>query len=209
VAAAVGLLGALASPAGASAATVGDPGGDVVVSSDGVSWGPQLSAPLFDPSARWVPGDIRTVSFYVRNGGAGPASLRIEGRDAVTGELTDERAVALFARADGGRWQRLRMGAMSGQLNVVAVPVGQVSHVEVRAVFEPDADNHSQEEAADLTFVVGLQDASATGPGGGEQVVTGHLPGVGAPEVLAPLATGAALVGTGVVLVGRRRVRHG
>jgi hypothetical protein len=40
MAAAVGLLGALASPAGASAATVGDPGGDVVVSTDGVSWGP-------------------------------------------------------------------------------------------------------------------------------------------------------------------------
>jgi hypothetical protein len=209
VAAAVGLLGALASPAGASATTVGDPGGDVVVSSDGVSWGPQLPAPLFDPSSRWVPGDVRTVSFYVRNRGASSASLRIEGRDAVTGELTDERAVTLFARADGGRWQRLRIGAMSEPLNVVAVPVGRVSRVEVRALFEPAADNHSKEETADLTFVVGLEDATATGSGGGDLVVTGHLPGTGAPEILAPLGTGAALVGAGIALVGRRRVRRG
>lgn len=199
VAAAVGVLGALVTPAAVSATPDRDPGGDVAVSSDGVSWGPELAAPLFESSARWVPGDVRTASFFVRNEGASSASLRIEGRDTVTGELTDERAVTLFARADGGRWQRLRIGAMSGELNTVALPVGQVSRVEVRALFEPAAGNHSQQEHADLSFVVGLQDARADGP----------LPGTGAPEVTVPVVAGVTLVGTGVVLAGRRRVRRG
>lgn len=208
-AAAIGLLGALAAPAGASASSVGDPGADIVVSSDGVSWGPELAAPLFDPSATWVPGDIRTGSFFVRNEGASSAALRIEGRDTATGALTAQQAIVLFARSDGGRWQRLRMGAMSGQLNPAALPVGQVSRVDVRAVFEPTADNRSQEQSAALTFVVGLQDARAGGPVDGTHPGTGHLPGTGAPETTVPLVVGATLVGAGLVLVGRRRVRRG
>jgi hypothetical protein len=77
--------------------------------------------------------------------------------------------------------------------------VGHVSRVDVRAVFEPAADNHSQDEWADLTFVVGLQDARSTG----------HLPGTGAPEISVPLGAGVVLVAAGTVLVGRRRVRRG
>jgi hypothetical protein len=180
-----------------------------------VSWGSQLTGPLFDPSIHWVPGDVRTRSFFVRNDGATAASLRVEGRDAVTGELTDDHAVALFARADAGRWLPLPVGGLSARLNTVALPVGGVSRVDVRAVFDPAADNHSQEERAELTFVVALQDAGvAEGPTGqptGHATGhgTGHLPGTGAPEITVPLAAAAGLVGAGVALVGRRRVRRG
>lgn len=211
VAVAVGLLGALATPAGAAAAPVSDSADDIVVSSDGIGWGPELSAPLFDPAIRWVPGDVRTSSFYVRNDGDTSAILRIEGRDAVTGELTDQGVVALYARADGGRWQPLRMGAMSGQLDVAALDVGRVARVEVRGTFESEADNRTQDQEADLEFVVRLEDASAAGAdaGPGAPAPTGALPGVGAPEVTVPLVAGVGLVGAGLALVARKRVRRG
>jgi len=36
-------------------------------STDGRTWVSSLATPLFAPSFRWVPSDVETASFYVRN----------------------------------------------------------------------------------------------------------------------------------------------
>lgn len=218
----------------APAASADDPDPAVQVSSDGLSWSSDLATPLFDPAVRWVPGDVRTSTFFVRNGSPHDAVLRLEPKDSRTGSLTAQGVVLLDARTDGGQWHRLTVDAESGRLNPTALPAGEVTRVDVRAELDPAATNSAQDRAANLSFVLRLSDALAepqgtgdTGTTGGQQ--SGHQPGdqpghqpgsssgghepladTGAPDVRLQAAAGALLLGCGLVLVRRRReVRHG
>jgi hypothetical protein len=210
-------------------------GPSVAVSSDGVTWSSDLARPLFDRAVRWVPGDVRTGAFFVRNQGPYGVSVRIEARDAGTGRLTSSGDVVLYARASGGSWHRLPVGGESERLNRTVVPAGGTSRIEVRAVFLPESGNETQVERSPLSFVVRLADArfdaagglldggqpgtsggaSAGEPGGAtgghaDSSGGGHLPATGAPSVRLPVAAGATLMGTGLALVRRRpAVRRG
>jgi hypothetical protein len=80
--------------------------GYVGLSSDGRHWSSRLSGPLFSPASRWVPGDVGTRSFWVRDQGPSSARLTIAVTTAtdagvVTGTLpgtgSPESAAALWA----------------------------------------------------------------------------------------------------------------
>jgi LPXTG-motif cell wall-anchored protein len=202
--AALGIAGILAGTSPAGAVRLDD-AAEISVSSDGVTWAADLATPLFESGDRWVPGDTRKGSFFVRNRGAQGATVRIEARDAGTRELTARGAVALFARTGGGRWHRLEMDTESAALNTAELPAGQVTQVDVRAVFEPGAGNETQAQSAALSFVVRLSDARVDHTGhDGDQSGDG-LPATGAPDLAVPVLTGSVLVGMGLVLVRRRK----
>lgn len=218
------------------AAVADDPAPGFSVSSDGVTWSTDVAVPLFDAAVRWVPGDERTSTFYVRDDSPYDASVRILAQDASTRRLTATGAVVLSARASGGAWQRLTVGAESGPINAVKVGSGQTSRIDIRAVFDPTTTNLTQGEDATLSFVVRLSDARVDlgdtigddpgpgtgtgtgtgspgddgGQGGGTGGSGGSLPGTGAPDLRLPVALAALLIGAGVALVRRRpEVRHG
>jgi len=194
VVAAVPVLAILLGPA----AVAGRPG-VVAVSTDGVHWSSGLATPLFDSQARWVPGDRRTATFFVRNGGPSAATLRLQVR-AVADELVETRDLRFAARSDGGSWTALPQDEASAVLRVAPLPTGEQSRIDVRAAFDPASTNRSQQLSSELWFVVRLTDART------EQ---GDLPATGAPVVAPVLLLAGALIGAGAGLLRRRGVRRG
>lgn len=206
---------------------------EIGLSDDGVTWSSGLDAPLFDPDVRWVPGDSRTESFYVRNEGPSGASLTIEARSADEDDLLADDDIDLRARADGGAWVALRNGVASTRLTEREIEQDGVVEVDVNATFDPTSTNQSQVRRLALDFRVLLADAAGTdgesdadadggtdadldGPGvdadldppAGEET-TGALPGTGTTTERWILLLGAALVVGGTSLVVRRRDREG
>ena len=199
------VAGAVAVTILASGSTATADGIGFAVSSDGVTWSSALAAPLFDGSLRWVPGDAHVGSFYVRNDSGREVTVRLEARDAGTRLLTTQGDVRLYARTDGGAWHLVPVGVPSARLDRAGLPLGQVSRIDVRAVFDPASPNRSQSQDTTLSFVIRLADADPRADGG-----PGDLAGTGAPGVRLPVLAGALLLGCGVALVRRRReVRHG
>ncbi len=173
----------------------------VVVSSDGSSWSSDLTTPLFEPTVRWVPGDARTSSFYVENRGRTAAEVRVQVRTGADDGLVRTGDVVLCVRVEGGLWRPAEREAGSA-LNTVALRVGEVQRIDVRAAFRAAAQNLSQDAGVALRFVVQLAEAaSATAPG------YGAMPDTGAPAVRLPLFLAALCCGTGLALV-RRRPEH-
>jgi hypothetical protein len=170
--------------------------GVVAVSADGVHWSSGFAAPLFDPQARWVPGERRTASFFVRNGGPSAATLRLQVR-AVADELVQTHDLRFAARTDGGSWMPLPQDPDSAILRVGPLPAGEHSHVDVQATFASGSTNQSQSRSSELWFVVRLSDARTDSRGG--------LPDTGAPVVAPLVLVAAALIATGTGLVRRRR----
>lgn len=188
------------------------------ISDDGVTFSAGLDRPLFDPAVRWVPGDSRTKSFFVRNQGPSGASMTIEARSADKDELLADDDIDLRARADGGGWVVLRNGIASTRLTDEAIEQGGVVRVDVNAVFDPASTNQSQVKRLALDFRVQLADARGTAgePGddhdGGTDVGDPSTPqgasglpdtGATAPQWL--VAVGAALALSGITLLARRR----
>lgn len=194
------LLAVLAPQAAAS-------GGEhpVQLSPDGSHWAAELTAPLFDPSVLWVPGDVRTASFYVANHGPTPASVALRVR-TVADTLVDPGRVQLQARVDGTTWREVVPAAGTDTLNPVALEVADVSRVDVRARFRSAAGNATQSASVRLGFAVDLGEAPPV-PG------PDHLPGTGAPLLRGPLLLAGLLLGAGAALVRRasrtRQVRRG
>lgn len=216
VALAVGLLLAATAPATASATD------EIGLSRDGVNWVDDLTQPLFDEDLRWVPGDSRTVRFYVRNqadsGGALTATVRANDPD---GLLSPEN-VTLRARANG-TWFTLNNGEPSDALTAASIGAGEIVPVDLRATFSAGSSNTSQRDAADVTLelrLTGVRDAvddagdSEDSPGTDgspdaedSEDLAGWLPQTGAPASL-QLVWWAVLVtaaGIAFVAAGRRR----
>lgn len=199
----------------AAAMTLGVPAAhgadDVGVSTDGVTWSDGLDAPLFDPAVRWVPGDSRVASLYVRNQGPTGASVTIEARSVDADALLADDDVQLRARAGGGGWVPLRNGVSSARLTEQTVVPGDVVRVEVDATFDPRATDATQLERLALDVRVVLRDglgAGAAPPVDGE-AVGGALPDTGTGVARRVLALAAALLVTGIVLTAVRRPRRG
>ena len=177
----------------------------VLVSSDGAHWARSLSAPLFDPAKRWVPGDQAQESFWVRNVATDPGTLTLTAR-ITPQQLFTPDGVHLTASTGSG-WEALAPGQPAELARNIGP--GHQIRVSVRADFPFSAGNHTQSRTARLTFAVTLAE-SVAGSGGSGSGPTGSqggipLPNTGAtfPDWLLPLATVA--VGTGLALVRRRR----
>ena len=78
--------------------------GEVLVSNTDSGFAETLAEPLFDPALRWVPGDVRSATFYVRNNTADPAGLSLSVIDEDAGELLDSGALHVRVSSGGTRW---------------------------------------------------------------------------------------------------------
>lgn len=187
------------------------------VSWDGQSWSGSLSGSLFDPSVRWVPGDVRTNAFHVRNqaSDAGNLTIWVEGRDE--DRLLRDGDIHLSAKVGSESWVPLARTGTQFRLNSDELSVGDSRKVEVRASFDPVSTNASQHEELALRFQVTLADARANG-GGDDPVDStddsdGLLPNTGAPGVGWLVVAAGAAIGVGLALMKRRggegEERHG
>ena len=214
VAAGALLAAAHAGPARAS--------GDVLVSNTDSGFAETLTEPLFDPSLRWVPGDVRSSTFYVRNNTTDPAGLSLSVIDEDAGELLESGALHVRVSSRGTRWSPDPRRPSRTMMSEVLLAPGSSAPVKVRVAFDPAASNRTQLLSSGLRIRVrlaqtghidlgpgtapgdgpgGSDAAPATGPGGG------LLPGTGLPAGLAWLLLLGSL-GTGFALVTRRSQNH-
>lgn len=172
---------------------------EIGFSNDGVTWSSSLPNPVFDPAFRWVPGDSRTASFFVRKDGPSTALMTIEARSADTDELLAVDDIDLQARVVGGSWVAIENGIASGPLTQGSIARGDVVQIQVNATFDPNSSNQSQSKRLPLSFTVTLTDALESVSAGG-----GLLPSTGAKIGFWPLtlALGASVVG-GALLARR------
>ncbi|MCD9153087.1 hypothetical protein [Aeromicrobium duanguangcaii] len=218
VVAAAGLVLAGIAPATAA--------GEIGVSRDGEHWSEALTERLFDPNARWVPGDVQTASFYVRNQGSSNARLVLTVRSGDRDELWSRGHVELRARTQGesqGQWVTLSNGRPAGELTQESLAPGSAVKIEVEAdaPFDEDnpAENESQDGHLDLTFGLRLIGDNAAGTGRDSDNATGSrqdadrasgsdgwLAHTGAPAsaLWLWLAAAATAVGTAFVVAGRQ-----
>lgn len=185
----------LASPAAAA--------DQVRVSADGLTWSADLAHPLFDPAHRWVPGESRTETFWVRNDADGPGSLRI---GAVVGDsdaLATDGRVEVAMRVGSGSWTALTPGESTTGFGTMAADARQ--RVDVRAWFRPESGNDTMRQALDLDLEVYLAEDIAGDVPDVADASTGLLPDTGAAAGLRWLAAAGALcLGAGAAVVARR-----
>ena len=181
-------------------------------SSDGATFADALSRPLFGSDLRWVPGDERGRTFFVRNEGETRAVMAVDyiGRDVdgllETGDLT------VRASVDGGPAGSAATDGTHRLVSDVVVPASGVARVDVDVVFDPSSENLSQLRAMELDFMVRFtQDEVLSRSESVDDAATadGNLPGTGAQVSLAALVTASTLVLTGLVLVARNRRSEG
>ncbi len=195
------------------------------VSLDGRHWSAGLSRPLFDPALRWVPGDARTASLWVRNEGETTAALTLAMRAADADGLIAHGVVRIEAQAGDGPWVPIDP-ARPGRRLAGDLGVGAQERITVRASYDPAADNDTQRDRVELSFQVTLSDATAAGPAAGSGSAAGSTPtgttptggqgaapagaslaATGAPDLGRPVAAGVAALVVGSTLLRRRRRR--
>ncbi|WP_436699899.1 hypothetical protein [Nocardioides sp. BYT-33-1] len=203
VAAALLAVGAAAAPAYAD--------DEIGLSTDGVTWLPQLTAPLYDSAFRWVPGDVEERSFRVRNDGPSAGELSVEVLAADPVGLLASPDLQLEARVGQGPWTEILAGTTKVQPTVLAVPRGADTSVTVRGTFRPETTTRFHEIADFEVRVTLAEDGEVAGvedEGGDEagDVAGGALPDTGSPVGIGLIWLAAGLVGVGLALV--RPARH-
>jgi hypothetical protein len=218
---AVRLLPLLAVLAGASLVLAVGPadadprGPSVGLSPDGGRYADSLEGPLFSETLRWVPGDRRTASWWVRNESPDTARLAVE----VPEDAVLPWWLGVSTRADDGAdggWATVAPDA-PGVVGIVAP--GEERRVDLRVDMRPGAGNASERESADLRLRVRLTQETPGGagpegegpggtgpaaPGDGEDP-DGLLPGTGSDLGLGLLLLAVLLIGLGAALLRRSR----
>lgn len=194
-----------ASPARADEDAIG-------LSWDGTHWSRSLGAPLFDPDVRWVPGDVRTARFYVRNQHPDNGDLNVDLERVRRDELLDTGWLKISARAGDRPWSSVSTGGLQELLVLDDLRSGRAIPVEVRVRMGEEAPNGTMVLSTDLDLRITISDADTVAGDEGstddDDPVAGpgiDLPGTGSAIApwLPPLAL--ALLGTGTWLVVRRR----
>ena len=99
-------------------------------------WATSLSAPLFDPTFRWVPGDTMTSGFWAYNRSSDSTEFRIT-------LLPHERALLdsgefeMHVRAGDDRWEPVRSAWAAPR----PLAAGEKMHIQVRASLPASASN--------------------------------------------------------------------
>lgn len=174
---------------------------------DGRNWSDTLPGSLFDPRIRWVPGDVRTEEFHVRNQADESGDLTISVAATDPDSLLRDEDIVLAARVDRGAWVRFENTAGWFRLQRSELAAGGQNRVQVRASFDPGSGNESQADRLSLRFLVTLSDARA---GGNDEEPpdeggNGWLPDTGAPALGWLLVMAGVAIGTGLALVRRGR----
>lgn len=184
--------------------------GPIGLSVDGSTFGDQIDDSLFASSLRWVPGDSRTATFFVRNQSGGSADLTLDLLGDHVGDLLDSDDVHVTATAEGGIALAASGGAEARLLALDDVADHEVVKVSVRVDLDFSSPNATQLRSTDLPMLVTLSQsgsaavaASSLGLGG-----SGLLPDTGGPAAwLAILAI--VCLGGGAALIPRRPTNEG
>ena len=188
---------ALVAGGGATAAHAVD---YIGLSTDGQRWSAHLAAPLFESSARWVPGDSDTAAFYVRNQGPSAGTLRIEVRSDDPDQLLRNDDIRLQARTGGGSWVDLVESQAPRRVATSTVPARAQTRLEVRATFDARSGNQSQADRAGLGLAVYLSGDSPSPGDGSADGPRGPLPHTGADGIGWLLIIAAMSIGFGIAL---------
>jgi LPXTG-motif cell wall-anchored protein len=188
-----------------------------MLSRDGVTWTPELVDPLFDSSVRWVPGDERTESFFVRNDSAQAGRLAIDILGTPVHTLLDTGDLDIDAQGAGGAWVSVSTPGTHRLLSDGSVPADDARRVDVTVHFDSASTNVSQLKSLELAFRVSLvqdvdEDGSdSDGSDGSDDSddASGLLPDTGAPSPWWALG-GLVTLGIGLLMsrrTPRRQVR--
>ncbi|GIG26866.1 hypothetical protein [Cellulomonas denverensis] len=185
----------------APSASAANPGEEVGLSRDGVTWSPDLTTDLFDPAMVWVPGDDEVTTLYVRNQSGEPArgfaQVLVGPEDA---EFAEDLRVR--TRYDGGAWT---VGATS---RTTGFAVGAVLRIDIGVQFDPVSGNESEGRAVPLAVRVVLasvipgRDVDPT-PSPGTPVGGaggGAVPAPAGAPVVGDVAAGDGAVGAGAAV---------
>ncbi|MEO6606134.1 MAG: LPXTG cell wall anchor domain-containing protein [Aeromicrobium sp.] len=176
--------------------------GELGISSNGASYSPTFHGPLFSSAIKWVPGDSRTATFYVRNQSTDTASLTVTLLGDHVGQLLDSGDLTVSATGGGGAFTPASNGDEQLLLLSEGIEGGDVVPVQVKVDFSYSSPNDTQLTSTDLNFRVTLTQTADVSPGDGS---TGALPDTGSPDITWIGLFGSILLGTGVAIVSRRR----
>ncbi|KAA1399236.1 hypothetical protein [Aeromicrobium ginsengisoli] len=176
---------------------------EIGLSRDGVTFTSSLSGSLFDSAFIWVPGDVESETFYVRNQGGDTARLTV---DIIGEQISDliESGDLHVTATSGSHSTTVSAPGDHRLLSIPGVKADQIVPVTVTVAFDEASTNETQLLSSDLTFRINLKQTSAV-LGEDDEDDDGLLPDTGAltPLWLAGLA--AICIGSGAALISRRR----
>ena len=204
---------------------------DLGLSRDGVHWSDELATPLFADDVLWVPGDVRSAHFFVRNQADELGRLSVAVQRAHRDDLNADGDLDIEVRAARGAWTPVGVTGLAKIPGADDLRSDEPVLVSVRVALDPRSPNRSMMHASDLTFLVRLTDARVVAgasssldqgaqgvQGEAAPFVTAGTPAQGPSDELGGLlpATGNAvdedllwlaimLLGVGGFLVARRR----
>jgi len=176
--------------------------GELELSKDGSLWGQSLSAPLFDPTQKLVPGGSLDAEFWVRNSGPTAARLLVKIGSGSLGELFQRDLVTLSLSSSSGTFWKARRTDPNSATAVAQLPVTGTEKLRLVISLDVAAANDTQSRAIPVEVQLILAGTAST-----EQPVPPgpDLPNTGV--VMFPLFLAAACLmgGWGAVLLARRR----
>lgn len=183
---------------------------EIGVSYDGSEWSTALPTPLFDPDVRWVPGDQRAATFFIRNQAGFPAHASVTVR--VSGPLGATGDISVAARSRATAWTAATGTGAHELVSTMALQPGESIPVEISVRFAPEAGNDTQALALALDVTVTLTADVGPAPPGPPTTTSGgppsSLPSSGG-ALARPLATaGGFALAIGVVAVAGSRRRR-
>lgn len=192
----------------------------LAVSIDGITWTESITQPLFDPEARWVPGEVQTSQFYVRNNKPERGALSLVLERPAREALLDSGFLTIAARADDGPWVEVASGGRTELIDSERVRSQEAVAVELRASLDVEAPNTTMVldtdleitlrltqagVVADATSTDGPHDPSSPGdPDNSNGTADGVLPDTGSPLRPWVLPLALLFLGGGAVLIARR-----
>jgi len=176
---------------------------EIGLSRNGVTFTSSLSGSLFDPAFVWVPGDVESETFYVRNQGGDTARLTVDILGEQVSELIESGDLHVTATS-GSQGTTISSAGDHRLLTVPDVQADQIVPVKVTVAFDEASTNETQLLSSDLTFRINLKQTSAV-LGEGDEDGDGLLPDTGAMTPLWLAGLAAICIGSGAALISRRR----
>lgn len=205
-------IGATAAAVVALAAAPAHADDEIGLSRDGVTWSETLAAPLFDPGFRFVPGDVETRSFQVRNQGPSGGLLTVQVLAADPSALLSADDFTIEARVANGPWVDVEAGTTPVRTEL-PVARNARTQVAIRATFDADSTRQLQQVPFRVLLnleedgsVGGIDQGDGNGDGDGSVggVQDGALPATGSAVAPGLVWLAAGLIGGGLALVRRR-----
>lgn len=104
-------------------------------------WTTSLGSPLFDPDARWVPGDSVTTGFWAMNRSTDSTEFRITLLPQAQSLLTSKDFEVRVRAGEGDAWQPVRSSWTAPR----PLAAGEKMNIQIRATLHETATNPAQQ----------------------------------------------------------------